>query len=176
MRSIFTALLFAGIICLSSCSTKDDASANVLVVPSSDSVTKNSDIKIVFSNTDSVEVHDLVVKNLPIETLFASNTYNPADSTNITRIVLTDNTSKLISLNLTVNNTSMTPLGTTYYVTSNSSTLTDFRAGENKTYAIGSGSNVIVTQAIYPISGTMSLNLHYNMTTIFVTGTFSIYR
>jgi hypothetical protein len=174
MKNFLTAmLLFTGVIYLSSCSNKHDATTNSLIVPPADSVSLNSLINLYFNN-DTFAINDLTVKNLPIESLFASNTYNPADSTWITNIVLTDYTKTEVSLNLTAYRDSSSALGI-YYVTTNSSTLTDYSTGANKTYSIMEGSILTLTQSTYPISGTLSLTLHYNSDTIGATGTFVIY-
>lgn len=177
MKSLSAILIFAGAISLSACSNKDNAATNVITVPSVDSVTKGSHIKMFLSATDSLYLTDLAVKTLPVETLTASDFYNPTDSTYSLRILVNDSKMKTVALNLSAKNSGMDPLATTYYVTSNSSTFTDYRTGENKTYAVQVGSYVTITQATNPIQGSMNLTLRYNMDSSKVlTGTFYIYQ
>lgn len=175
MKNFFTSLLLlSGVLYLSSCSNKVDGTTNSLIIPPEDSVTVNSTI-ILYYNNDTFVIHDLTVKNLPIESFFASDPYNPTDSIWTTTIVLTDYLKKQISLNLTANRDSSSALGI-YYVTTNSSTLTDYTNGENRVYSIMEGSYLTITASNYPITGTMALTLRYNNDTIPATGTFSIYN
>ncbi len=133
-------------------------------------------MKLYFSPTDSLLITDLAVKGLPIEALTATNTFDPSDTTYNTKLILSDSRSKLISLILNTKNSSPDPLSTTYTVKQSTSTLTDYRTGENKTYAISEGSSVTITSTTYPIAGTMDLIIRYNTVSKEVTGNFSIYR
>jgi hypothetical protein len=173
-------LLFTGVTYLSSCSYKVDGTTNSLIVPPADSVSINSNV-VTYYNNDTFNIHDLTVKNLPIESISASNTYNPADSIWATTIVLTDYTKTEISLNLTAYRDSANPVGI-YVVNTNSSTFTDFSTGQNRTYSVMEwqpttmkGSSITLTQT-HPITGTFSLLLLYNNDTIPATGTFLIYN
>ena len=113
-------LLFTGVTYLSSCSDKVDGTTNSLIVPAADSVSINSNVVTYYKN-DTFNIHDLTVKNAPIESIAASDTYNPTDSTWATTLVLTDYTKTEISLNLIAYRDSSNPVGI-YYVTTNSST------------------------------------------------------
>jgi len=181
MKNFLTAILiFTGVVYLSSCSNRDSTTTNALIVPPQDSISAGSIVTLYFNN-DTFVTTDLAVKTIPIEAISASNVYNPSDSTWITTVVLTDYTRTKTSLNLTAYRDSSSPVGI-YYFTTNTSTLTDFSTGANRPYSVMDGtfggyyrSSLTITNASYPISGTLSLMLHYNSDTINATGTFMIY-
>ena len=167
-------LLFITVINFSSCDKNSDATTSSIIVPPVDSVSLNSTITLYYRN-DTFIVHDLAVKNVPIEVLTGSTMYNSSDSIWQVTILLTDKTNTEISMNLTAYNATSNAVGT-YYVTTNSSTFTDYTTGQNRTYSVMEGSYITITQLTNPLTGTLGLTLHYNNDTLPATGSFGIYQ
>jgi hypothetical protein len=170
MKNILTLLLVSGVIYLSSCG--NGANDPVPVVPIADSTTTGSYFSIWFQS-DTFFIRDVSLNGIPAVTLRSSAIYNATDSMWECRVKLNDVGHTRINLDITATNTS--PTGS-YTVKDNSSTLTDFSHGENKTYSIGIGSVINLSQSSYPIIGQMSLTLYYNHTTTYANDTFKIYH
>jgi len=179
MRNIFTFLLLAGVIYFSSCNSGGNSTTKALqVFPSTDTVTKGSYIQLSWTNlsgvTESYYITDLSVNNSPLYEIGSTVTEN-ADSTWASKIILKDFTKKQIALNLSMENPTLTNSGT-YSVLNNSSTLTDYSLGQNKTYSISQGSYALYnTVGGTFIQGTLNLNLVYNFQSVNATGSFLIY-
>ena len=167
MKYIFTILSLSVLACFSSC---DKGTTNLFAVTPGDTTTKGSSIELSF-NSKTVGVTDYSINGSPFITISAS-ILQANDVTWDNKIVVTDYKLNQFGLNLSsVNSTS----SGTYTVTDNSSTFTDDSSGIHKTYSIGVGSTVTITQANYPIEGTMNLNLYYNHVLTPATGSFKIY-
>jgi hypothetical protein len=173
MKRIFTLIMIAGVVYLSSCG--NGANDKIAVIPAPDSTSKGSKFQISFGS-ETFFLNDYTLNKIPTVSLFASDIYNATDSMWHARIEVTDRTNKQISLILNVDNPIIGDTSVaTFYVTKNTSTLSDYSNGENKTYAISVGSYVNITQATYPIKGDLFLTLYYNHDTLQATGNFLIY-
>lgn len=175
MRAIFTALMLTCVCYLSSCSSNDNN--NTVTLPTAaDSTTNTSYMQLSFAGK-TFTVRDLKVRHQPIHSLFADVMASDVNDTLfIGQLQLTDHESKILNVNMTIyNNSSMSSVGT-YYVTTNTSTVTDFTEGANKTYAVGVGSTVEITNTSISVDGTMNLDLYFNYNHYPATGTFTIYH
>ena len=174
MRRISTLLLIAVIVYLSSCSN-DNKNTNLLITPSVDSVSQGSLIDFSFKDKHFY-INDLSLNNSPVITTTVKFARLATDSSWTAAIIETDHRSTRMSLNLMVARDTDNVEGI-YFVTTTSSTFTDFSSGENKTYAIAPGSSVTITHsdASY-VTGTFALNMHYNHDTALAYGSFKIFH
>ncbi len=185
MRQILTfALLLAGLSYLSSCQKKDDVNTNLLQEPSADSVSKGSYFRVSFNDpqhpndtTEQFLINDLTRNNQAVYSLTSNTDMRPPDSVYLLKIELTDHNSQQINVHLSLINDSTKSLIGNYYVKDNQSLFTDYTRGENKTYAIKSGSVVNVTHdGDDCITGTFTLHLYYDHKTSDATGSFKIFH
>ena len=168
MKNIFTLLLLSGVFYLSSCG--NGANDPIPYVPPADTIKNGSYFSAWFLN-DQFFIWDLKVNNVPVYNLHSSVIYNSTDSLWECRVFCTDFTKKQMDISFMAVGTS--PTGT-YTVVDNKSTLTDYSHGENKTYSIGIGSVVTLSQSSYPVKGLMNLTLNYNHNTVYANDTFKI--
>ncbi len=171
MKKIFMVLLLPVVLYLSSCKDK----YTIPVPTPGDTTTNNSFMTVMYGN-DTFAIKDLKVNNSPFYALYARihRNYNFTDSSWQARLEVWDYKYQKISLNMDLVNT--TPIDTgDYYITMNTSTLTDYSDGQDKIYRIGLGSVVHISSAEYPITGYMNLNLYYNHAVTQATGNFKIF-
>lgn len=171
MRKIFMVLLLPVVLYLSSC--KDNYT--IPVPTPGDTTTNKSYMNVMFGN-DTFAIKDLKVNNSPFYALYArvNRNYSFTDSSWQARLEVWDYKYQKISLNMDLVNT--TPIDTgDYFITTNTSTLTDYSDGEDKIYRIGLGSVVHISSVEYPITGYMNLNLYYNHAVTQATGDFKIF-
>ena len=174
MKSVLTILLIACTFYLSSCTT-NSSSSNLTVLPKADSVMNNGFLQISF-NGESFLINNLTVLNSPVYTSTSSILpTNITDTLWIGQFQMSDHKATQVSLNLTgYNDVSGAAIGT-YFVTTNTSTLTDYSQGQNRVYAVSIGSSINVTNVLNDTTyGTLSLNLYYNNNTYPATGSFKI--
>ncbi len=174
MKSIITVLLLSCLFGLSSCS-EDSGTTNLVTVPVEDTITKGSYLQIAFLDK-SFYISDISVNNSPIYEMFANSLFNDRDSIWSSKLVLTDYRNQKMALYLNTKTNNANNIGK-YFVQDNTSTLTDFSGGENKNYAITTGSHIeITTYASQYLEGSLYLNLRYNYAYYVATGHFKIFR
>lgn len=168
MKHIFTIFLISSVIYLSSCG--NGANDPLPKTAVADSFSDGSYLSIWFLS-DTFYIHDLTLNGVATVAMHASDIYNANDSMWQCHVQLIDAPRNQMALNVTAYGSSSTGIFT---VTDNSSTLTDYSHGENKTYSIGIGSVISITSNQYPIKGTMNLTLNYNYTTTYANDSFKI--
>lgn len=181
MKRFYTLILIAGLAYLCSCSNN----SNTVVTPKADSVSNGSYINMNLrpDTADSFKVYDYTLNKTPVYKIYGEKSvvYNITDTQYVMKIQLTDYRSSKVALNLTAYRRSTVDTGD-YFVNTNTSTLTDFTKGENKTYAIALDTGVLahatlhLSTGTYPLKGTFSLRLRYNYDTSRATGRFVIYQ
>jgi hypothetical protein len=180
MKHNFTLILFAALVGLASCGSGGEKITNILALPVADSVSKGSEFQITFNNTgtdsETFNMYDLTENNSPVHAMSATVIMNPQDSFWTANIEVTDYLAKQVSLNLNVVRDSTFSYGV-YNVIANNSTLTDYSLGQNRVYAVTTGSTVTLT-LVSPsvITGTFNFNLLYNYQFNTATGSFTIYH
>jgi hypothetical protein len=122
-------------------------------------------------------LHDLIVSNSPVITTSARVSNVAPDSFWSAAVIVTDHTSKTMSLNLSVFNSTIY-MDSTYYVLNNGSTLTDFTAGQNRTWSVSlANSWIFITHAdANYVTGKVNLNLYYDHDTTLAYGDFKIFH
>ena len=168
MKYICSILFVTAIALFSSC---DKGTTNLFAVTPGDTTSKGSTIDISFNSKD-LAVYDYSINGSPVITI-SSNIMQASSSAWNGQIVVTDYKQNQFALNLNCVNSTQEG---TYTVLDNNSTFTDDSVGLHKVYSIGVGSTVTITQANYPIEGTMNLNLYYNHVMTPATGSFKIYH
>lgn len=175
MKNILTLLVISAVIFLASCGNGGNDS-NIHTTPIPDSSSKGGFIAISFTNDSSVtegfNIYDLMKNNWAVYALYASVVYNHTDSLWHCSVQLADQKSQ--QLGIIFNGTGASSIGD-YFVTTNTCTVIDYSHGQNTTYTIAPGSSVNITQASFPIEGTINFVLYRNHFSTTATGNFKIY-
>jgi hypothetical protein len=178
MKSIFTSLTCCFIVLISSCSK--DSGSGIAAPDVADSISKGGFVQVSFyaaptpGTPESFYFNDYTKGGWAVYSLYATTTYNASDSMWHLHLQLTDQKSKQLSFSY--DGIGVAAVGT-YVAKTNTSTLTDFSTGTNYTYAISrDNSTVNVTQATYPMQGTINFTLYKNSYTTNATGSFTIYH
>jgi hypothetical protein len=176
MKNIFTLILLANILYLSSCTSSGGNNSTLIVTPVVDSQSKGGNVQVSFTNdssvTESFFINDYTLNSKPGYSIYAAVTYNHTDS--LWHLNLQSIDQKLSRMAITFTGTDTSALGT-FTSTTSTSTLTDYTNGHTTTYSILVGSTVTITQSSYPIEGSFTFKLSRNYFTTIATGTFKIY-
>jgi len=177
MKNFFTILVIPCVLFLLSCGNGGN-NPPLTVLPSTDSVSKGDSLLFTYNNigngTENFSINDYSLNNSPYYSMYATITYNATDSLWHLKLQLIDHKMKQMALNLTM--VGATQLGN-YSIPNNSSTFTDYTLGQNTTFQVAMlGSSVNITQASYPIEGTLNLSLSYNYSLYDAFGNFKVFQ
>ena len=179
MKRIAVASLIACSVALglSSCTKTSTPVTNLPVVPSSDSVSNGSYLQIYFGSK-SFYVKDLAVAKSVVHSLYIKTAASDASNMKfIGQMQVTDHLRKMVSINITAtNDTSLSGTGIGQYtLVTNTSTLTDYSDGENKTYSIMIPDSYFTVDSIgLYYEGSFYFNMNYNNQGVGAYGTYKI--